>query len=63
MTDLLSLVGEALVSVIGWVGKVVTALVSDTGDLHALLPLLAVGIAVTALRFAVGSIRSFIWGA
>ena len=46
---MLTEVGTALTSVIGWVGDVVTALTTSTGALYALLPLLAVGIAVSAL--------------
>lgn len=40
---------SALTTVISWVGSVVTALVTETGALHALLPLLAIGIAISAL--------------
>ena len=53
----------ALTSVIGWVGSVVTALTGATGALKDLLPLLAIGIAVSALMLGVKAIRSFAWGA
>lgn len=56
-------VTAALSSVIGWVGSVVTALTDSKGDLAALLPLLAIGIAVSALMLGVKAIRSFAWGA
>lgn len=56
-------VTEALTTVIGWVGTVVTALVGETGALKDLLPLLAVGVAVSALMLGVKAIKSFIWGA
>lgn len=56
-------VTSALSTVINWVGTVVTALVSETGKLHDLLPLLAVGVAVSALMLGVKAIKSFIWGA
>lgn len=61
--DLLTQVGVALTAVIGWIGQVVSALVTAEGALNALLPLLAVGVSISVLRFAVGAIRSFIWGA
>lgn len=60
---LLNAVTSALTEVIGWVGTVVTALVSETGKLNALLPLLAVGVAISALMLGIKAIKSFIWGA
>lgn len=53
-------VGEALGTVIEWVGEVVTAL--TTGELAALLPLFAIGISISALLLGVKIIRSFTWG-
>ena len=60
---MISAVTSALTEVIGWVGTVVTALVGTDGALKDLLPLLAVGVAVSALMLGVKAIRSFIWGA
>ena len=60
---MLEAVTSALTSVIGWVGTVVTALVGAEGQLNALLPLLAVGVAISALMLGVKAIKSFIWGA
>lgn len=56
-------VTDALGTVIGWVGTVVTALTDAKGSLAALLPLLAIGIAVSALMLGVKAIKSFAWGA
>ena len=55
-------VTTALGTVISWVGTVVTALTSTEGDLAALLPLLAVGIAISALMLGVKAVKSFAWG-
>lgn len=60
---MITAVTEALTTVIGWVGTVVTALVGTEGQLKELLPLLAIGIAVSALMLGVKAIRSFTWGA
>lgn len=63
---MLKAVTDALSTVIAWVGTVVSAVVTggDTpGALNALLPLLAVGVAVSALMLGVKAIRSFAWGA
>lgn len=60
---MLQAVTDALTTVIDWVGSVVTALVTPTGDLHELLPLLAIGVAISALMLGVKAIKSFIWGA
>lgn len=60
---MLEAVTSGLTEVIGWVGTVVTALTAETGELRALLPLLAIGVAVSALMLGIKAIRSFIWGA
>lgn len=58
-----SAITTALTDVIGWVGDVVGALVGEAGELAPLLPLLAIGIAVSALMLGVKAIKSFAWGA
>lgn len=60
---MLEAVTSALTTVIGWVGSVVTALTSAEGQLNELLPLLAVGVAVSAVLLGFKAIRSAIWGA
>lgn len=63
---MLDAVTAALSTVISWVGTVVSAVVTGgetPGALNGLLPLLAVGIAVSALMLGVKAIRSFAWGA
>lgn len=60
---MLTAVTTGLGSVIDWVGEVVNALVSTDGALVELLPLLAIGVAVSALMLGIKAIRSFIWGA
>lgn len=63
---MLQAVTSALTTVIDWVGTVVSAVVTGgetPGALNALLPLLAVGVAVSALMLGVKAIRSFAWGA
>ena len=62
---MLNAVTSALTTVIDWVGTVVSAVVTGgetPGALNDLLPLLAVGIAVSALMLGVKAIRSFAWG-
>lgn len=46
---MLEAVTAALTTVISWVGSVITALTSTTGALAPLLPIFAIGIAVSAL--------------
>lgn len=60
---MLEAVTTGLNTVIDWVGAVVTSLLGEAGELKALLPLLAVGIAVSALMLGIKAIRSFAWGA
>lgn len=60
---MLEAVTSGLTTVISWVGTVVTALTGAEGQLNDLLPLLAIGVAVSALMLGIKAIRSFIWGA
>lgn len=60
---MLEAVTNALTTVIEWVGTVVSALVGADGKLADLLPLLAVGVAISALMLGIKAIKSFIWGA
>ena len=60
---MLEAVTSGLDTVIDWVGTVVSSLLGETGELKALLPLLGIGIAVSALMLGVKAIRSFAWGA
>lgn len=60
---MLEAVTTGLGTVISWVGTVVTALVGETGALGELLPLLAIGVSISALLLGVKVIRSMIWGA
>ena len=59
---MLEVVTSTLTTVIGWVGTVVTALVGTDGQLKDLLPLMAIGIAISALMLGVKAIKSFAWG-
>lgn len=59
---MMAAVTNALTTVISWVGTVVTSLTSEAGELSALLPLMAIGIAISALMLGVKAIKSFAWG-
>lgn len=60
---MIAAVTTALGTVIGWVGTVISALTGEQGQLAALLPLLAIGIACSAFLFGMRAIRSVTWGA
>lgn len=59
---MLEAVTTSLTTVISWVGDVVSALVSTDGELSALLPLMAIGISISALMLGIKAIKSFAWG-
>lgn len=59
---MLQAVTTALGTVLDWVGTVIDALVGSDGALSALLPLFAIGVAISALLLGVKVIKSFIWG-
>lgn len=63
---MMAAVTDALTSIIGWIQVVVNSLLGsgeNAGQLSALLPLLAVGVAISAFLFGIKAIRSLIWGA
>ena len=62
MDALVTSVTSQLTTVIGWVGTVIKAMTATDGQLAELLPLFAIGIAISALLLGVKVIRSFTWG-
>ena len=60
---MLQAVTDAISTVIGWVGTVISALIDTGGALGALLPLFAIGIAISAVLLGVKIIKSVVWGA
>lgn len=59
---MLSAVTSAIGTVIEWVGTFITALTSSTGALYALLPLFAIGIAISAVLLGIRIVKSIVWG-
>lgn len=60
---MLESVTSGITTVIGWIGDVVDALVTADGALGALLPLFAVGIAISAIMLGIKVVRGIVWGA
>lgn len=60
---MLEAVTSGISTVITWVGTVINALLTDGGAMAELLPLFAIGVAISGILLAVRIIRSFIWGA
>lgn len=60
---MMAAVTAALSTVITWIGTVVGALVGDGAQLAELLPLFAIGIAISAFMLGMRAIRSVTWGA
>lgn len=63
MNALMNAVGDAITSVIGWIGTFITQLTTSSGSLYPLLPLFAVGIAISAVLLGVKIVKSVVWGA
>lgn len=59
---MLDLVTSGLGTVVGWCGTVVTALFGQTGQLATLAPMVAIGVAVSALLLGAKVIKQFAWG-
>ena len=60
---MLAKVTEGITTVISWVGTVVDSLVTTEGALSELLPLFAIGVAISAILLGIKVIRGMIWGA
>ena len=60
---MLSAVTSGLETVIDWIGTVISAIVGTDGALKELLPLFAVGIAISVVFLGVKAIKSIVWGA
>lgn len=60
---MLEAVTSGMTTVIGWVGTVVDALVGTDGQLAELLPLFAIGVAISAIMLGIKVVRGMIWGA
>lgn len=66
---MLQAVGDVLTAFIGWVGEIVSSLLQAGGEgaaagaLNPLLPLFAIGIAVSVFMVAFKAIRKVTWGA
>ena len=60
---MLTAVTNALGTVIDWCGTVISSITDTSGDLKELLPLFAVGIAISVVFLGVKVIRSIVWGA
>lgn len=60
---MIAAITSGLTSVIGWIGSVVDALTASSGALKELLPLVGIGIAVSAVMLGIRVVRSFTWGA
>lgn len=60
---MLAAVTSAISDVIGWVGTVITELTGSSGALNPLLPLFAIGIAISAVLLGIKLIKSIVWGA
>ena len=56
-------VETAFGSILSLVGSFVSAVTGSTGALHELLPLLAVGIAISLVLVSVKIVRKVTWGA
>lgn len=60
---MLAAVTSGLTTVISWVGTVITAITGADGALAPLLPLFAIGIAISVVFLGIKAIRSIVWGA
>ncbi len=59
---MLASIGNALTSVLAWIGQVVGSVTTEAGVLKELLPIFGIGIAVTVVMLGIRVLRGFTWG-
>ena len=57
---LIEAAGDGIGTVIGWLGEILTAIIS--GALSPLLPLLGISVAISAVFLCIKVFRVFAWG-
>lgn len=63
MDTLLTSVTSTFATVLDWIGTFLTSLTTaETGELNALLPLVAVSISISVLMLGIKVVKSFSWG-
>lgn len=68
-TDFMTAVTSAISQVLAWIGTFISSLLgTETGTgainaLNPLLPLFAIGVAISAILLGVKMVKSIIWGA
>lgn len=55
-------IGRGVTSVIGYAGEVVTALISESGALSALLPVIGMAIGIGLVGWGIRTVKSLTWG-
>lgn len=62
-SGMLGHVTSGITTVIGWIGTVLDAIVTESGQLGELGPLFAIGISISAIMLGIKVTRGIIWGA
>lgn len=60
---MLNAVTQGISQVINWVSVFLESLVGENGALADLLPLFAIGIAISAILLGIKIVKSVVWGA
>lgn len=55
-------IGDGVTSVIGWAGDVVDALITSTGALSGLLPVIGMAIGIGLVGWGIRTVKSLTWG-
>lgn len=59
---MMNAIGSGVTSVIGYAGEVVTALISESGALSALLPVIGMAIGIGLVGWGIRTVKSLTWG-
>ena len=59
---MMNAIGTGVTSVIGFAGEVITAIVSETGEMAAMLPVIGLAIGIGLVGWGIRTVKSLTWG-
>ena len=59
---MMNAIGSGVTAVIGYAGEVVTSLISESGELAALLPVIGMAIGIGLVGWGIRTVKSLTWG-
>lgn len=59
---MMNAISTGVTAVIGYAGEVITAIVSDTGKMSAILPVIGLAVGIGLVGWGIRTVKSLTWG-